>query len=89
MFMYRNVYNLLPNVFDSLFLKNADIHDHDTRNAQHFHINHVRTTISLQSLRNQAPRCFNYFIKHVPLKPKIRAYKSFLKEHLKNNTPTF
>ena len=44
-FMYCHCTEKYPELFYSFFIKNQDIHVHDTRSAQHFHIPCVITYI--------------------------------------------
>ena len=53
-FMYRYSKEKVPELFYSFFIKNQDIHVHDTRSAQHFHDPCVKTDLGKTGIRYRA-----------------------------------
>ena len=86
--MYQYVFNLLPTIFDGMFIKNRDIHSHSTRHSHYFWLPSCRTTKRHNNLTFFGARLWNEFIiKYVDLnKTKtIYAFKRVLRKVLLTN----
>ena len=51
MFMYKTHIQDVPHVFDGFFTYDYEVHDHDTRISDHFHVPHVKSNLSAFSIK--------------------------------------
>ena len=54
-FMFKLRQHLLPCYLNKMFTRNWQIHSHNTRNSQNFHLTNPRTTLSSRSIRHRGP----------------------------------
>ena len=75
LFMYKYSNQLLPDVFNNLFSKHADVHD--TRNAptQHVYVCYQETTGGQKTLSYCGARIWNYILDNVDSKCTIGSLK--------------
>ena len=62
-FMYRYICCLVPDTFSSFFMRNNDIHYHNTRTADHFHIPIVKTDRGKTGIKYRGAVIWNILIK--------------------------
>ena len=62
-FMYRHSKEKVPELLYSFFIKNQDIHVHDTRSAQHFHIPRVITDLGKTGMRYRGAVILNIILR--------------------------
>ena len=62
-FMYRHSKEKVPELFYSFFIKNQDIHVHDTRSAQYFHIPCVITDLGKTGIRYREAVIWNLILR--------------------------
>ena len=62
-FMYCHSKEKYPELFYSFFIKNRDIHVHDTRSAQHFHIPCVITDLGKTGIRYRGAVIWNLIVR--------------------------
>ena len=63
-FVYRHSKETVPEFFYSFFIKNQDIHVHDTRSAQHFHIPCVITALGKTGNRYRGAVIWNLILRN-------------------------
>ena len=83
MFLYHK--ELLPELFNSLFVKNMDIHNYDTRTKSHIRVNYGRTNFSHSILTYQGPKLWNELPQSVRESVALNSFKRKLKYFLLNN----
>ena len=62
-FMFRHSKEKVPELFYSFFIKNKDIHVHDTRSVQHFHIPCVITDLGKTGVRYRGAVIWNLILR--------------------------
>ena len=85
-FMYKAYHGHLPSLFDSFFIRNCDVHHHETRqSAFYFNVIKVRTNYRKKSIRYQGPAIWNSLMKNnVSPFGLIYSFKRRLKDFLMN-----
>ena len=76
--MFKYHHKRLPSVLDK-FVKNCDIHDHDTRQSKHLHIPDFSTDPGEMSFKTQAVMIWNKILKSLKVDIKIGTFKKHLK----------
>ena len=79
--MYNFEKNTLPLNIKSFFVRNTDIHNYDTRSSNKLHLNKVRTSLHLSTVRHQGPLLWNKIRSSCPM-TSIRACKAYYKKLL-------
>ena len=80
MFMYK-IYNQdVPHVFDDFFMYNYEVHDHDTRSSNYFHVPHIKSNLSAFGIKYHGVIIWNKILK-AKLKPDCSelSFKMMLK----------
>ena len=63
MFMYKIHNQDVPHVFDGFFTYNYEVHDHDTRISNHYHVPHVKSNLSAFSIKYHGVIIWNKILK--------------------------
>ena len=79
----------LPAIFDSFYSRNSSIHQHFTRQSNHFHTTNPRCTQTATGFRCYGVKTFNYFLNRVRMDCSYNTYKRNLKHFLINNDLPF
>ena len=80
-FMYRYICGLVPDTFSSFFIRNKDIHSHNTRTADHFHIPIVKTDICKTGIKYRGAVIWNILIKDgINVDVSEAVFKKFLRK---------
>ena len=80
MFSFKN--GTLPSKFNNFFLMNSQIHNHNTRNAQSFHLPLCRTNTRQFSIYFQGPKFYNSLNSAITGSSSSASFKIKLKEFL-------
>ena len=86
LFLFKFYHDLLPDVFANFFVRNGDIHGHNTRNSNCFR---VPSTHRLNSIRYTGVSLNNYFLDRVNYNCTYLTYKKNLKKHRLHNELSF
>ena len=63
--MHKAYHGELPSLFDSFFIRNCDVHSHNTRQSTlHFNCPKVRTNYCKMSIRFRGPAVWNDIMNH-------------------------
>ena len=63
MFMYK-IYNQdVPHVFDDFFMYNYEVHDHDTRSSNYFHVPNIKSNLSAFGIKYHSVIIWNKILK--------------------------
>ena len=82
-FMYRYICSLVPDTFSSFFIRDKDIHSHNTRTADHFHIPIVKTDLGKTGIKYRGAVIWNILIKDgINVDVSEAVFKKFLKNWL-------
>ena len=78
--MYKYSNGLLPDVFDTLFCKRADVHEYNTRNAsmQHIFVSFRSTNRGKKTLSYCGANIWNYILNKVNPKSAIGSFKKLI-----------
>ena len=79
-FMYKYHRNQLPDIFQSLFTYNNEVHYHNTRQQKLLHV-----PKSFSIMREKGVSISNFFAKHIDLNCSIGTYKIRLKTFIHDN----
>ena len=60
--MYRVHYLQVPVHFREMFVRNQDIHSHNTRQTMHMHIPHVKTNLGKACIRYRGSVVWNHVL---------------------------
>ena len=82
--MYRcfNKSSVIPQHFKSCFILNEDVHSHKTRNANKVHINKVRTTTRMKTLRHNGPVYWNSLDKYITEAASLSIFQARLRSYI-------
>ena len=70
---------LLHDFVSSLFIKNMDIRNYDTRTKSHIHVNYGRTNFSHSVLTYQGPKLWNELPQSIRESVSLHSFKRKLK----------
>ena len=87
-FMYQFKKEQLPCIFYEMFKVNAQVHTHNTRGSQNFHLPSVKTTLSQKSISYSGPLLWNQLPKDIGKCSSLHSFKFKLKTYLILN-PSF
>ena len=62
-FMYNVYHGMVPPLFEGFFVKNNDIHEHNTRISNHLNVPPVHSDLSKSSIRYQGVIVWNKTLK--------------------------
>ena len=77
--MYQFSKNELPHALGSLFIRNDQVHSHDTRQASSFHLPLVRTSFRLNTLVYTGPTLWNSLANSLKQSVSLNVFKCKLK----------
>ena len=63
MFMYKIHNQDVPHVFDDFFMYNYEVHDHDTRSANYFHVPVIKSNLSAFGIKYHGVTIWNKILK--------------------------
>ena len=81
-FMYNFSQNNFPKLFNSMFIYNSSIHQHDTMQASFFHIPKVKSNLRKRSLRYQGCILWYSVKRHIDVNCSMHTFKKLFKEFL-------
>ena len=73
MFNYNS--GMLPDIFDSIFTKNKDIHNYETRQRHKLHVQKAKITLYQRSIKYIGVNIWNYFVDKLHTNCSIYVYK--------------
>lgn len=82
LFMFRFNTNALPNSFGGFFSKHKDLHSYNTRNANNFVINNIKTKIHRHSIIYNGPKIWNSLDTSLTNCKQINRFKNSYKKKL-------
>ena len=81
--MYKYHHGNLPKIFNRFFVKNSEIHNHSTRQANLLHIQPFRTELGKRSFRTKAAKLWNDIYSNIcTVNVAISTFKFYLKKYL-------
>ena len=78
-FMYKYSNKLLPKTFQHLFTTNANIHSYGTRQACHYHLSSITTSLRKYSISTTGPKIWNALSKEIKSAASLHKFKNQLK----------
>ena len=78
--MYKFNYGLLPNVLNTMYRKNCEIHSYNTRNKDMF-----RISSGMQTFSNISARIWNSLMVNLNIDVSLIKFKESLKQYHLNN----
>ena len=85
LFLYKYHRQSLPNIFSGFFTINETIHNHYTRQIEHFHTHLAKSSQTARTLRCTGVKINNYFMNRLNYNCSDGVYKQKLKEHVLMN----
>ena len=82
--MFKIMKNLTPGFFRDMFVLNANIHHHNTRQSHELHIPRARTNIGKQSFRHTGVMIWNKIINQINIDCSFGAFNLRIKKYLSN-----
>ena len=79
----------LPAIFANFYVENSSIHQHFTRQSNHYHTTNPRCPQTTIGVRSFGVKTFNYFLNRIRMDCTYNTYKRNLKHFLINNDITF
>ena len=83
--MFKVYHKDTPMVFSSLFTKNCDIHNYETRQLNQFHVPFARTNYMLRSISVEGVRIWNMLSDRINHDCSYLSFKISLKKYIINN----
>ena len=81
-FMFLFNKEMLPEIFSSLFIKNIDIHEYNTRSKLHFRVQYGRTSFSHSLVTYQGPKLWNDLPSNIKNSLSLNSFKRKFKKNL-------
>ena len=88
-FMYRFKNGLLPNIFNSMFTVNKNVHYHFTRQRDNYHIPSIRIEVRKRSICFQGLLVWNKLAEQLDIHVRAPTFKFHLKRYLQENEVHF
>ena len=85
LFLYKYHRQSLPNIFSGFFTINETIHNHYTRQIEHFHTHLAKSSQTARTLRCTGVKINNYFMNRLNYNCSDGVYKQKLKEYILMN----
>ena len=85
LFLYKYYRQSLPNIFSGFFTINETIHNHYTRQIEHFHTHLAKSSQRARPLRSTGVKINDYFMNRLNCNCSDGVYKQKLKEHISMN----
>ena len=85
LFMFNYNSGMLPDIFYSIFTKNKDIHNYETRQRHKLHVQKAKITLYQRSIKYIGVNIWNYFVDKLHTNCSIYVYKHHLKMFLLRN----
>ena len=85
MFMYKFSNDMLPHLFNIIFVYNKSIHDNNTRQSRKIHVSKFSYSAIKKSIRYKGTVFWNYISDIMNCKCTIGTFKTNLKSYLMNN----
>ena len=79
--MYKINLGWLPDIFEE-FTRNHDIHDHNTRQHDHFHLPKWKLNSAKMSVYYQGPKIWNTISSNINIDCSIGVFKTSLKKYI-------
>ena len=83
LFMYKYKNYMLPDVFESMFTFNSDVHSYDTRQRTLLHVPRPGNALAKKSFKYLAVLIWNTICENIIINIGIGAFKRNLKEFLR------
>ena len=80
--MFKYVKGMLPQIFNDLFVRNADIATRVTRNSYKLNIPLCRTELYKKSIKYQGPTIWNIYDNVIDHQCSLHAFKKRIKQHI-------
>ena len=81
-FMYNYTYDLLPDIFRSMFMKNRSLHQYPTRHSDEYHLPLLRTSFAQNTFLYEGPKYWNSLFDNLKNAPSLNTFKKRLKSFL-------
>ena len=78
-FMYKYNNNSLPDIFNSIFLKNQSFHNYPTRQSNQFHLPRLRTLLAQNTFLYTGPKFWNSLDADIKNARSLSSFKYKLK----------
>ena len=85
LFMYKYHNGILPFVFNDLFVLNASVHTHYTRQHNQLHVPRICSTLHSRTVRVNSVALYNYFDRFLSMRMTYDSYKYNLKNFIREN----
>ena len=85
-FMYECLYGNIPDIFRSYFQRNADVHDHNLRNANDLHVPYGRLDIRKFSIKIAGANLWNSLPLFVKNSQSVHIFKKNMRHYLTERT---
>ena len=80
--MYKVKHFLAPPVFQKIFTEVSTIHDHNTRQRQHFYVHSFRTNVGKFSITSHGPQVWKTMPNYIHNATSILLFKKRLKLYI-------
>ena len=81
--MYRYHHELLPSDLpNNQFITQSEIHDHNTRHANDFHVDTTKTKLAQNNIKTQGPINWNKLDANIKKSVSLASFKTNLKKHI-------
>ena len=85
LFMYKYINNMLPDVFNDLFIRNSDCHNYQTRQGNTLYVSRFKTLHMSKTLRIVGVKIWNNITKSINVNCSISTFKYHIKKHIMSN----
>ena len=89
LFMFKYVNNLLPHLFESIFVFNLNVHSYETRQSRKLHVPKGNISLLYRTIKHKGTYLWNFVYDKISYSCGISFYKKCLKTFLlENDIPT-
>ena len=75
-------HDLLPPVFNQIFLYNASFHNYDTRFSQNIHLPLLKCAVSRKTIKYTGPKLWNEMPLEIRQSPTLKSFKRRYRDYL-------
>ena len=83
--MFKQSLGILPFSINELFLRNNDLHTHNTRQSNNLHVSRGKGEIMYKTFSFHGIHIWNHISMHITIDVSCQCFKKIAKKYIQNN----
>ena len=80
--MFNHNNKLVPSYFDTMLIRNTQIHGHNTRGSANFHLCNPKTVLAYKSIRHRGPDVWHSLSNEIKACSSLYSFKCKIKKEI-------